>query len=165
MIQIGELMIYSSHGICRIDDICNKTILGETRKYYVLHPVDNKEKLTINAPVQSDENLMKRLMNKEEAYEIIESFKDEGVEWEENANVRYNSFNKIVQQGNRKDIAKVINALMKKKIELKAIDKKLHKKDEDLLRQVQNILYKELSIALDIPKEEVEKRINDRIRK
>lgn len=161
MYQIGELVIYSSHGICRIDDICQKTILGKTRQYYVLRPIENKENLTINAPIQQNENLIQRLINLEEANEILQSFKDEGIEWEENANVRYNLFNKIVQQGNRKEIAKVINTLLKKKRELKAQEKNLHKRDEELLRRVQNILYKELSIALDVSLEEIEKRIND----
>lgn len=161
MYQIGELVIYSSHGICRIDDICQKTILGKTRPYYVLRPIENKENLTINAPIQQNENLIQRLINLEEANEILQSFKDEGIEWEENANVRYNLFNKIVQQGNRKEIAKVINTLMKKKRELKAQEKNLHKRDEELLGRVQNILYKELSIALDVSLEEIEKRIND----
>lgn len=161
MYQIGELVIYSSHGICRIDDICQKTILGKTRQYYVLRPIENKENLTINAPIQQNENLIQRLINIEEANEILQSFKDEGIEWEENANVRYNLFNKIVQQGNRKEIAKVINTLLKKKRELKAQEKNLHKRDEELLRRVQNILYKELSIALDVSLAEIEKRIND----
>ena len=31
MYNIGDLMIYSAHGICRVDDICEKTISGITK--------------------------------------------------------------------------------------------------------------------------------------
>lgn len=164
MYQIGELVIYSSHGICRIEDICHKTILGETKEYYVLVPIDNKENLTIHAPVEQKENRMKRLLNKDEAIDILQSFHGEGIEWEENANVRYNVFNKIVQQGNRKEIAKVYHTLLKKKLELSKKEKSLHKRDEALLRQIQKILNKELSLALDLPLEEIEKRIDEQIK-
>ncbi|MDQ6596090.1 CarD family transcriptional regulator [Bacillus salipaludis] len=41
MFNIGDLIIYSGHGICRVDDICEKTVSGITRTYYVLHPMEN----------------------------------------------------------------------------------------------------------------------------
>lgn len=31
MFNIGDLVVYSPHGICRVDDICEKTILGEKK--------------------------------------------------------------------------------------------------------------------------------------
>ena len=102
MYQIGELIIYSSHGICRIDDICQKTILGKTRQYYVLRPIENKENLTINAPIQQNENLIQRLINLEEANEILQSFKDEGIEWERMQTyvIIYSTklFNKVIEK-------------------------------------------------------------------
>lgn len=163
MYQTGDLVIYSAHGICEIVDISEITIAGKGRQYYVLQPIDNKERLTINAPVDQSEDQMQRLINKEEAYDIIESFKEEGVEWEERANVRYNAYNKIVQDGERKEIARVINTLMRKKIELEANDKRLHQKDDRLLQQVQDILWKELSLALDKTVGEVSKMMKDKI--
>lgn len=149
MYNIGDLIIYSAHGICEIDDICEKTVLGKTRKYYVLHPLENNQQLTIHAPVNNDKVVMQELINKEEAIEILDSFKDPGLKWNDNANKRFNEFTKIVKTGNRKEIAKVVNTLMRKRIELERIDKQLYQKDETLLNDVQNTLFKELSISLD----------------
>lgn len=164
MYQIGDIVIYSAHGICEIVDISEMTILGKTRKYYVLHPIENKQNLTINAPVDQSKDAIQELIDQDEAYEILESFKESGMDWQEQANVRYNTFQKIVQNGDRKEIAKVINTLMRKKIELAANEKKLHQKDEKLLQQVQNILWKELSIALGISVKEIDKMIDERIK-
>ena len=41
MYNIGDLIIYSSHGICRIDDICEKEYYGVAKNYYVLHPMED----------------------------------------------------------------------------------------------------------------------------
>jgi len=38
MVNVGDCIIYSAHGVCVIDDICKKNFGGETKDYYVLHP-------------------------------------------------------------------------------------------------------------------------------
>jgi len=80
MFNIGELIIYSAHGICRVDDICEQKIGGKKRNYYKLHPVDDSS-LSISVPVESDKVAMLQLVNKEEAEELLESFREPGVEW------------------------------------------------------------------------------------
>ncbi|HEY2420003.1 MAG TPA: CarD family transcriptional regulator, partial [Neobacillus sp.] len=61
MLNIGELIIYSGHGICKVDDICDKTYLGNTKTYYVLHPLVNSHQLTISTPVDNEKVTMTRL--------------------------------------------------------------------------------------------------------
>jgi RNA polymerase-interacting CarD/CdnL/TRCF family regulator len=31
MFDIGDVIVYSEHGLCQVDDICEKTIAGVTR--------------------------------------------------------------------------------------------------------------------------------------
>jgi CarD family transcriptional regulator len=71
--NIGDLIIYSAHGICKIDDICEKNISGSTRMYYVLHPVENSKHLSISIPVDNNKVIMLDMLKKEEAHEILES--------------------------------------------------------------------------------------------
>lgn len=164
MFKIGEVIIYSGHGLCRIDDICEKTILGETKKYYVLQPIDNHQ-LTISIPVDNEKVVMLGLVEKEEAQQIVDSFDQTGFEWETNANTCYQTFRNIINSGNRSEIAKVVNTLLRKKIEAKQNDKKLYERDLKLLTETQSILYKELALALDKTVEEIEQTINESIRK
>lgn len=65
MYNIGDLVIYSAHGICKINDICDKTVAGITKSYYVLHPMDNKHHLTISIPVNNDKVAILDLIQKE----------------------------------------------------------------------------------------------------
>ncbi|MBM4762926.1 CarD family transcriptional regulator [Bacillus sp. B15-48] len=149
MFNIGDLIIYSAHGLCKIDDICDKTISGITRKYYVMHPVKNSQQLTISTPVDNDKVVMLELIDKEEAREILESFKQPGIRWDDKPNSRNQVFSDIVNTGNRKEIAKVVNTLLRKKLAAEANEKKLYEQDNRLLNHVQNILFEELAISLN----------------
>ncbi|MGM0901187.1 MAG: CarD family transcriptional regulator [Bacillota bacterium] len=123
MFNIGDLIIYSGHGTCQIDDICEKTISGITRDYYVLHPMENNPPLTISTPVTNNKVVMLELIQKEEAHKILESFKKPGVMWDDNPNTRYNIYSELINTCERKEIAKVINTLMRKKIEAERKEK------------------------------------------
>src|SRR5687768_17584421 len=125
MFNIGDLIIYSAHGICKIDDICEKTITGITRTYYELYPIDNIHQLKISIPVNNDKVVMHELVHKEEAGVVLESFKNPATtEWIDNPNKRHNLYSKIVDAGDRKKIANVVNTLMRKKIETERNEKK-----------------------------------------
>ncbi|WP_409274537.1 CarD family transcriptional regulator [Neobacillus sp. SCS-31] len=155
MFSIGDFMIYSAHGICKVDDICEKTVSGITKTYYVLHPIDSIGHLTISSPVDNDKVAMLELMSKEEANELLESFQYPGVKWIENPNFRYRQYNDIVNTGNRKEIAKVVKTLMQKKLDAELHGKKLYESDRKLLEHIQHVLFKELAISLETTVEKV----------
>jgi CarD family transcriptional regulator len=59
MFDIGDVIIYSEHGLCQIDDICEKTFAGVTRTYYILHPLA-QENLQISTPIDNNKVVMLR---------------------------------------------------------------------------------------------------------
>ncbi len=52
MYNVGDVVIYSSHGLCSIEDICEQTFSDITKTYYVLQPF-NDLKLTIRTPTNN----------------------------------------------------------------------------------------------------------------
>ncbi len=160
MFNVGDLIIYSGHGICKVDDICEKSYSGITKNYYVLHPLENSHQLTISTPVDNESIIMVRLINKDEAEEILFSFQSPGIKWIEKPNLRFHVYNDIVKTGNRIEIAKVANTLIQKKHELETIGKKLYEQDNKLLIKIQNILFKELAISLNASYEEIEAKVD-----
>lgn len=165
MYSIGDLVIYSAHGVCKIEDISEKTIAGVTRKYYELHPLWNKTQLAISAPINNDEVTIYDLIDKKEADEVLESFKNPALEWPDNANARHNAYSKLINSSNRKDIASVVNTLMRKRIEVEQNYKKLSQRDQDLLTEAQDTLFEELAITLDTSLEQVNKAVEKMINK
>ncbi|RHW33938.1 CarD family transcriptional regulator [Neobacillus notoginsengisoli] len=165
MFNIGDLVIYSGHGICKIDDISDKTVLGMTRSYYVLYPIENKNQLTISTPVQSDNPAMLELVGKEEAVELLASFKDKGIKWINSHHSRRRRYENLINGADRQEVADIVNTLIRKKIELKRDDKQLYKQDRKLLDYAKSVLFKELAISLDTSVEKINKRIVNKIKK
>jgi len=69
--NIGDLIIYFAHGICKIDEICEKTFRAAQK---VLRTAINRKQLkhlTISIPVRNDKVIMLDLLKKEEAYELL----------------------------------------------------------------------------------------------
>lgn len=159
MFNIGEMIIYSAHGICKIDDICEKTVSGITRTYYVLHPMENNQQLTISTPINNDKVVMLELIQKEEAAEILESFKYPGIKWNDSHSMRLSLYTDIVNTGNRHEIAKVVNTIMRKKIEAELDGRKLYEQDRKLLDTAQKILFKELAISLNTTVDEINEMV------
>ena len=158
MFNIGDVIIYSSHGLCQIDDICEKTYGDSTGTYYVLHLLDNA-RLIINIPIDSEKIVMQNVLNKEEAEEILHSFQQPGIEWIENGRERTKKYKSLVNTGDRTVIASVAVTLMKKKREADADEKKLDGDDRVLLANIENMMYKELAVSLDTSYEEISKKV------
>lgn len=159
MFKKGDLILYSVHGICKVDDICEKTISHIKKQYYILHPI-NETNLSISTPVDNDKVAMLELLTKEEAQETLELFKNPGINWIEIDRERSEVYNEIIKQWNRREIVKIANTLMRTKIDLENNGKKFHEKDKKMLLDIQSILFSELAFSLDTTSEEIAKIVN-----
>jgi CarD family transcriptional regulator len=162
MFDIGDVIIYSEHGLCQIDDICDKTIAGVTRTYYIMHPLDENN-LQISTPINNDKVLMLRTMEHDEAEQLLESFKQPGIAWIEEPKQRTIQYMQLIQTGNRKDISKIVITLMRKGTELKLNGKRLYDQDRKLLLGIQNILFKEMAMSLNTTYQEIDETVNNYI--
>ncbi|WP_245831831.1 CarD family transcriptional regulator [Oceanobacillus senegalensis] len=162
MFKTGDLVIYSVHGLCVIDDICERTIHGETKTYYVLHPT-NDSQLKISVPVESKKAIILKTLNKEEAEDILQLFKRPGVEWIDDVRQRNKQYSSLVKTGERRKIAMVARTLIQKDNEAKQNKKRLYDQDQKLLSNIQENLFKELASALDTSPEEIQAKVKELI--
>jgi CarD family transcriptional regulator len=159
MFTIGEVIVYSEHGLCRIDDICERTISEVTRTYYILYPLE-QENLKISVPVDSDKVLMLKTLDSESANEIIATFKKPGIDWIQDPKLRTRKYYELVHTGDRSVIARIASTLMRKSQEMKSNSRKLYDQDRRLLQTIQNILFHELALSLGTSVEEIDGRIH-----
>ena len=164
MFNIGDTIIYSVHGLCQIDDICEKTYSDVTRNYYVLHPL-SQANLTISVPVDNDKVIMLKTMNREQAEEILQSFNKPGIPWVEDVKKRKLQYNNIVKTGDRREIAKIANSLMRKNFEYSLDKKRMYDQDRRLLSTIQDLLFKELANSLDTSFEDISAQVDEMIQK
>lgn len=162
MFHVGDFIIYSEHGICQIDDICEKTFFGVTRSYYILHPLDDPQ-LTINAPVDNEQVVMLKMMERDEAEAVLHSFQSLGAKWIEKTNDRLRTYAERVKTGNRKEVANIVNTMMRKQIEVERNGRKLSNSDCKLLDSIQNILFNELAISLNTTYDAIYEQVTELI--
>ena len=72
MFQAGELLVYGSTGVCRVEEITelDHTVRDRGRRYYVLKPLWQDG--VIYAPVDSEKVPMRPVMSREEADTLID---------------------------------------------------------------------------------------------
>ncbi|WP_405099091.1 CarD family transcriptional regulator [Oceanobacillus sp. FSL H7-0719] len=159
MFKIGDLIIYSTHGVCKIDDICEKSYRDVTREYYVLYPIEDPN-LLISVPVDSDQVVMLDIMDQEEARKVIQAFEEPGMEWIEDAKIRNKKYNNIIRGGDQKAIIKLANTLMRKQMEAKGNKERMYDQDQKMLEYIQGILFQELAASLETTVENIIDKIN-----
>lgn len=156
MYSIGDLFVYGSSGACRITDIKKETFGKNEMTYYILSPVfDQKE--TIYVPVDNETlvSRMKRILTPDEIIALIKTFPQRKSVWIENVNQRREAYKKIIRQANREELLSLIKTLHERRTALKEAGKNLSVYDERFFRHAQSIINSEISLVLQIPREEI----------
>ena len=162
MFKIGEQVFYGGHGVCVIEEITEMTFSNETKQFYKLKS-HTQPQLSLFHPVETDQPKISKMMAKEEAQQILNIFKEPASEWTERSIDRAREYKKILETKDSKQIAQMINTILRKEKELVEIDKKLYAQDQEVIRQVYAILCDELSICLNLTREAVVNEITNSI--
>lgn len=164
MFEKGEYVVYGSKGVCWIQDITNIDIPGADQKrlYYIMHPVQNSEQ-TVYLPTDSTKAIIRRVMTREEANQLIQeipSIEDLEVP---NEKQREASYRQALHGCSGRAWVSILKTLNKRKEERLAAGKKVTALDERYLRVTEQELYGELSVALGIEKENMHDYIQEQI--
>lgn len=164
MYQIGDVVRYASFGVCTVKAIEKRDFSGEELEYYVLESADSiKNRFYIPTSNETLLSQLKSVCTRDEAEKIILDMPDEKPMWINEDIDRRDKYREIIKSGDRHGIVSIIKALYEKGLELSDEHKKLHATDERLMNEAENVLYNELSYALDIPREEVLPYIKERL--
>lgn len=163
MFEKGEYIIYGSNGVCEVQDYMNTAGEGDNRIYYVLAPMRSKGS-TIFSPVDNQKVFMRKVMTKEEARELLR-----GIPEYENMEIRDSrtqeqQYKEILQSGNSTESLRLLKALYERKRKREAAGRRITAVDEKYLFLARDCLLNELSIALDMDVEDVDKILADKIR-
>lgn len=163
MFQVGDLMIYSSQGMCRVEDICEKTMNGNTRMYYVLQPMESNFKMTIMTPVDNDKVSMLELLKIAEAEKIMEIFSGPAGEWPDHPTQRHKKFLEAINSGDRMNIAHLVLSYLERETNPDANQNRMQDNDKKLLDNAKRILFKELAACYSCSVDTIRERISERM--
>lgn len=156
MFNIGDLIIYSGEGVCKVEEIGNPVIGGKTadRLYYTLSPLYRSGRVL--APVEG-KVFMRPVMSREDAMALIEAIpatEEEACE-ERNLRMLTEHYQTRLQQYDPMELVRVIKSVQKKRDLALSRGKKLGQIDERFMHRAEEMLYGELAVALEIEKNQV----------
>lgn len=163
MYKPGDMIIYGSTGVCRVEEITTPDFeKDKSRLYYALAPVYQDG--IIYTPVDT-KVFMRPVITRDEAHALIDQIPTMQTEAYHNSVLReleehYNVYLKSHDCG---DLLELGRSIYIKKQELLSQRRKFGAVDERFMKRAEDLLYGELAVALNIEKNQVETYIAERV--
>ena len=157
MFKIGDRIVYPMHGAGVIEQIEEKEILGEKRKYYVMKMPIGDMKVMI--PVDNIEEIgIREIIDDDDMEKVVKILKGDQTKMPQNWNRRYRMNMEKIKSGDIFEIASVVRNLM-----IRDAQKGLSTGERKMLNSAKQMLISEIVLVSDIDQEETEKFIDEAV--
>ena len=146
MYEIGQQVLYGSHGVCMVTGV-ERMCFGKTKaNYYILEPVE-KTGAKFFVPVENEIAVAKlrRLLTREELLALLRSDQVRKYPWIADESQRKLRFRELINSGARAQLMGMIGALHRHKRAQLAAGRKFHQSDENFLNDAQKLLNAEFA--------------------
>lgn len=164
MFETGTYIVCGQHGVCRVESVgkLNLTEASKDRDYYTLSKVYSQGGV-IYVPADSDKIVMRPVLSREEAEELIRHITEIEAIRIDNEKRKEDILRQAFKTCDNREWVRVIKTLRARKQMRLAKGKKVTASDERFLRTAQENLYGELAISLNMDKGDVENYIIEQI--
>jgi len=157
MYSIGDKIVYPMHGAGIIEQIEEKVILGEKRKYYVLNVPCGDMKIMI--PVEKSKDIgVRDVISSKDVDTVLEVLNAPSTEMSDNWNRRYRENMEKLKTGDICEVAEVVRNLLRIERE-----KNLSAGEKKMLANARQILVSEIILARDMETAKAEELVIDSI--
>ncbi len=164
MFKVGDAVIHTAQGVCRITEITEKEFAGKKDEYFVLKSVYDSHS-TVYIPVETVRTnpKIRPALDEKQVNEIIDVLEKSEPLKTENDNQRRLLFKDILASGNTADIGQMLKTVYLLKTDGRQSKKKMKVSDERIIRETEQSLYTEFAFSLGIAPEEIPEYIRSRI--
>ena len=157
MFQPGELVVYGTTGVCRVESITTPDMRGADRSklFYQLKPLQQDG--LIYAPVNHPKISIRPVISREEALALIGRIPSIHVEICRAPTLQAlaQQYQAAIHSGNCLDLIKMLMSVHIKQQQAAAQNRRLGTVDERYMKQAERLLHGELAASLEIPYEDV----------
>lgn len=166
MFQVNDVVIYGHHGVCEVVEIgtLKMPMADKEKMYYTLRPVYHRES-AVYAPVENRKIVMRPVITKEEAEDLIKRIPTIETVWIVNEKAREIQFKEALHTCDCEELIKVIKTLYHRKRQRIESGKKVTVVDEKYFRQAEDKLYEELAYVLEMEKNQMGSYISRQMEK
>lgn len=165
MYQVGELIVYGNVGVCRVKDVKQlaPSKAGETQPYYVLEPLF--QSCTISTPVGNRKVFMRPVISRSEAERLIDMIPSlQTTEYHSPVSRELREhYEASIKNYDCRELMELTMSIYAKKQTREQTKKKIGVVDERFMRRAEELLFGELAVALEIPREGVQEYIAARV--
>lgn len=157
MFNIGDKIVYPMHGAGIIENIEEKEILGEIRKYFIMKMPIGEMKVMVPVDNVTDVGV-REIIDKVEMEEVITVLRGSRSNMPQNWNRRFRANMDRIKSGDIFEIAAVVRNLM-----LLDIEKGLSTGERKMLSDAKQMLISEMVLVCDLDVEKVEELIEEAV--
>lgn len=164
MFAKGEYVVCGNKGVCRVEDITTLDISGidRDREYYILKPVYLSGS-TVYVAAGTTEKSLRRVLSHQQADELLKIIPDIQPLNITNDKLLEQTYKECIRSNNCREWVRIMKTIDDRKKRRLEAGRKITALDAKYFRMAEDYLYGELSVALSIPRAEVENTIADRM--
>lgn len=165
MYQVGELVVYGIHGVCRVADEEKKTIDRKKVTYLVLEPVNQSGSRflvpTHNANVMAK---VRSVLTPEGMEKLLTSREVRGSAWIADEGQRKQLYRELVSSTDAVRLASMVYTLYHHKSAQLAAGKKVHQSDDNFLRDGEKLLINEAAVIFGWDTDQAKQYIRSKLK-
>lgn len=164
MYKQGEYVVCGNNGICQIECVTTLDLEGvdRAREYYLMKPVFSNGS-TVYKPVDLQDGSVRPALNKEEAEELISAIPSIETIAIADERTLEKTYKELIHSSDPKALVSLIKTILLRKERRLLKGFKITALDSRYFKQAEDFLYGELSVALDVPRNQMKEYIANRI--
>lgn len=156
MHEIGDMIVYGTHGVCTILGVEERTVDRKKVEYFVLEPMEQPgARFYVPTQNQAAVSKLRKLLTAQQLDAILHSDEVRQNSWIADEGRRKQYYRDLITSGDRAAILRMVNSLHRHKQEQAEAGRKFHLCDENFLREAEKLLSAEFSMVLGIPADQV----------
>ena len=165
MYQVGELLVYGSHGVCRFLKEDRQVVDRKKVTYLVLEPL-GQENARFMVPAHNPVAMSKlrKLPQREELEALLDPPEIRNEAWVTDENRRKQLYRELIGSGDRERLLSMMRAVVRHKEAQAAAGRKCHICDDNFLRDAEKLLTVEVSIVMGIDADQAKQYIRSRLK-
>lgn len=166
MFEVGQYIVYGSSGVCKVVAIGTSDLSGvsKERLYYTLEPCYTRGS-RILTPTDNQKTVMRDLITREEADQLIDHAKEIETLWITDERNRESEYKNVIAKCDCQELIRMIKTIHYRKQKRIASGKKVTSSDEKYYKLAEDNLYNELAVVYNMSREETKEYMMNRIEK
>lgn len=151
MYQVGEQVVYGSHGVCNVVDVEVRKIDRQKVEYFALEPVDQPgARFFVPTGNPTALSKLRYVMDRDTLTRLLDCKCTEQDVWIADEGRRKLYYRELINNADCAALITMVGALCRHRKEQLASGRKFHVCDENFLRDAQKLLTSEISVVMEM---------------